>query len=112
MAVTLASDSIFKSFYSQKKTDALLHGHSYTAYPVGCAVASETLRTLDEMARNGSWDDARLAWSTSQFGGRRRDVWSFWDPDFVDMISRQGVVKEVMALGTVLAITIKDKQAG
>lgn len=35
LAVTLASGAVFDSFKGESKLQALLHGHSYTAYPVG-----------------------------------------------------------------------------
>jgi dethiobiotin synthetase/adenosylmethionine--8-amino-7-oxononanoate aminotransferase len=35
MAVTLASESVFNSFLGDTKAEALLHGHSYTAHPIG-----------------------------------------------------------------------------
>jgi dethiobiotin synthetase/adenosylmethionine--8-amino-7-oxononanoate aminotransferase len=45
LAATVASESIFGSFESDDKSDALLHGHSYTAHAVGCQVAIESLET-------------------------------------------------------------------
>lgn len=38
LAVTLASDDVFHAFDGDSKAQALLHGHSYTAHPVGCQV--------------------------------------------------------------------------
>lgn len=35
LAVTLASSPIFDAFKGDSKLQALLHGHSYTAYPAG-----------------------------------------------------------------------------
>jgi dethiobiotin synthetase/adenosylmethionine--8-amino-7-oxononanoate aminotransferase len=43
MAVTLATERVFASFLGASKQDALLHGHSYTAHPVGCATALTAL---------------------------------------------------------------------
>jgi bifunctional dethiobiotin synthetase / adenosylmethionine---8-amino-7-oxononanoate aminotransferase len=40
MSVTLASEDVFKAFEGDSKAQALLHGHSYTAHPVGCQVAT------------------------------------------------------------------------
>lgn len=40
LAVTLASDDVFHAFDGDSKAQALLHGHSYTAHPVGCQVGS------------------------------------------------------------------------
>lgn len=38
MAATLASAAVFDSFLGDSKADALLHGHSYTAHPIGVRV--------------------------------------------------------------------------
>ncbi|CCL98393.1 uncharacterized protein FIBRA_00388 [Fibroporia radiculosa] len=113
LAATLASDSIFSTFLSENKTDALLHGHSYTAYPVGCEVANETLAIVEELAASSAWDDARMRWGAPIGEGERQTaVWSFWDPAFVSRIAALNCVSEVMALGTVLAVHIRDEAAG
>ncbi|KAH9930141.1 onanonoxo-7-onima-8-eninoihtemlysoneda [Fomitopsis serialis] len=114
LAVTLASDFIFQAFNSDSKLDALLHGHSYTAYPVGCEVANETLRIVEKMAESGQWDDARAKWGVVESAGKRKEtsVWSLWTPDFVDKLARLDVVDEVMTLGTVLAFKIRDSAGG
>lgn len=59
LCATLASESIFRAFASDDKTDALLHGHSYTAHAVGCQVALESLRQLRALDRGGHWDWAK-----------------------------------------------------
>ncbi|TCD67064.1 hypothetical protein EIP91_000577, partial [Steccherinum ochraceum] len=117
LAVTLASDSIFKAFYSDKKADALLHGHSYTAYPVGCEVANETLKIIDRLSESESWQQAKRSWEETEKSAEvaRPDdkrIWSFWEPDFVNVISHLDVVSEVMTLGTVLSIKVKDNSSG
>eukprot|EP00208_Stichococcus_sp_RCC1054_P000920 CAMPEP_0206139432 /NCGR_PEP_ID=MMETSP1473-20131121/6079_1 /ASSEMBLY_ACC=CAM_ASM_001109 /TAXON_ID=1461547 /ORGANISM="Stichococcus sp, Strain RCC1054" /LENGTH=768 /DNA_ID=CAMNT_0053533229 /DNA_START=85 /DNA_END=2388 /DNA_ORIENTATION=- len=43
LAVTLATPEVFQVFQGAEKTDALLHGHSYTAHPMGCAAAVAAL---------------------------------------------------------------------
>lgn len=48
LSLTVATDTIFQSFYSDQKSDALLHGHSYTANPIACAAAVETLKVYRE----------------------------------------------------------------
>lgn len=111
MAITLASDSIFKAFMSNNKTDALLHGHSYTAHPIGCAVANKTLDIIEKLVETQHWTDAREKWVKTSCGGRD-NVWSFWDPDFVNILSCMPKVDELMTLGTVLAIRFKDEQGG
>ncbi|KAH9943714.1 onanonoxo-7-onima-8-eninoihtemlysoneda [Amylocystis lapponica] len=113
LAVTMASESIFQAFLSEKKTDALLHGHSYTAYPVGCEVANEALDVVEGLAGSGEWDNARRKWgAASNEESDGAPVWSFWNPEFVDVVSRLDGVEEVMTLGTLLAIKVKDEAGG
>lgn len=107
LAVTLASESIFQAFFSENKADALLHGHSYTAHAVGCEVANETMKILDGLKDSEPWKEAKKQWGVEEGG-----VWSFWDPRFIDTLSRMSIVDEVMTLGTVLAIKLKDDDAG
>ncbi|KAK1869962.1 hypothetical protein I4F81_012427 [Pyropia yezoensis] len=45
LAVTLASGAVFDAFRGGALTDALLHGHSYSGHPTGCAVAADALAT-------------------------------------------------------------------
>ena len=109
LAVTMASDRIFHAFNSESKTDALLHGHSYTAHAVGCQVANATLDIIDGLVKGDQWVTASRKWAPA---GAHSKVWSFWDPDFLTSISRLDIVDEAMALGTVLAIKFKDNDAG
>ena len=115
LAVTLASDSIYRAFLSNDKVDALLHGHSYTAYPVGCEVARETLEIVDKLAASDAWSEAREKWKVpdaESAASTSTAVWSFWDPEFVNVVSHMDHVAEVMSLGTLLSIKIKDEAAG
>lgn len=43
IAVTIATEDIYNSFLSDNKSDAFLHGHSYTANPIACAAANASL---------------------------------------------------------------------
>ena len=110
LAVTLASSSIFEAFLSDKKADALLHGHSYTAYPIGCEVANEALSLIDKLSLSDDWTAAQASWANSD--GSKSKVWSFWDPDFIKAISKLPQVKETMTLGSVLSIKVQDHSAG
>ncbi|KAJ7627956.1 onanonoxo-7-onima-8-eninoihtemlysoneda [Mycena polygramma] len=109
LATTLASDAIFRAFHSTEKAEALLHGHSYTAYPVGCEVANETLKLIEKESHSEAWPAAQTQW---QDPDARSGVWSFWDPQFVEAVSCLDTVAEVMTLGTVLSIKVKDPQEG
>ncbi|KAI0297260.1 onanonoxo-7-onima-8-eninoihtemlysoneda [Multifurca ochricompacta] len=121
LAVTLASDDVFRAFEGTSKTEALLHGHSYTAYAIGCEIANETLDQLEGLARGDSWKAAQVAWKAER-GEKEmeketvvdgdRAVWSLWSPQFVDALSKLGIIDQVMSLGTVLAFKVTDNDAG
>ncbi|OMP84286.1 Bifunctional dethiobiotin synthetase/7,8-diamino-pelargonic acid aminotransferase, mitochondrial [Diplodia seriata] len=113
LATTMASDRIFQAFASDDKSDALLHGHSYTAHPVGCQVAVESVGTLQAMEQQDKWNDFREMWRVPPMPSddgkdRRSNVWSVWSYPFVDELSQMDNVEGVWALGSVLAIHMKD----
>jgi bifunctional dethiobiotin synthetase / adenosylmethionine---8-amino-7-oxononanoate aminotransferase len=113
LSVTLASDKIFRAFGGERKVDALLHGHSYTAHAVGCAVANETFKSIDALHSSEAWRKSKNAWSmASDSLIREPRVWSFWDPQFIQRLSRHESVEKVMALGTVLAFKFNLDEVG
>lgn len=105
LALTVTKESIYDVFLSENKPDCLLHGHSYTAHPMGCAVAKTSIETLDDMAieKTGSWAPFRDDW-------KDKSIWSMWSPKFVNTLSDLDNVESVMALGSVLAVELKDDQ--
>lgn len=121
LCTTLASEDIFEAFSSDEKTDALLHGHSYTAHPIGCQVALESLKEMQKMDKRGDWNWAKnQGWSAktgetspvkATAGKSRNDeVWSSWPLDLVEGLSRNTAkVSGVWALGSVIAIHLKDE---
>ncbi|KAF2427859.1 PLP-dependent transferase [Tothia fuscella] len=126
LCTTTASQSIFDAFLSENgdkgKGDALLHGHSYTAHAVGCSVAVESLGGLVGMEGGGAWDGFKGSWARGSAAGTSRSdassesgletnlpVWSCWSQDFVKEISHKSSVSHVIALGSVLAIALKDE---
>ena len=115
MALTLANDSIYQAFMGETKAEALLHGHSYTAHPVGCEVANEALDLLENLPGTDHWTQARRRWQTSgklSSQGTLPTVWSFWDPAFINKLSTNPNIVEVMTLGTVLAFKLRDSTGG
>lgn len=108
MSVTLASSAIFDVFNrSDSKVDALLHGHSYTAHPIGCAVAIETLRAVEALKQSSDWKKAQAQWQAGDKG-----VWSFWSKDAVEQLAALEGVDHAVAMGCVLKVAIKDSQGG
>lgn len=96
LCVTLASECIFNAFASQEKSDALLHGHSYTAHAVGCQVAIESLNQLQSMDKTGNWGWAKSnGWSQvanethTIRADLRPEIWSIWPLSLVQWISLQ-----------------------
>lgn len=61
MAATLASDAIYQAFWSDDVNKALLHGHSYTANPLGCAAALASLKLFDE---GNTWQQIQMLEAT------------------------------------------------
>ncbi|ORY19006.1 pyridoxal phosphate-dependent transferase [Clohesyomyces aquaticus] len=126
LCATLASQSIFSAFLGDEKSDALLHGHSYTAHAVGCHVAATSLTELQYVARSYVWHACRKAWGEKGVGedvgteprslssailarAQSRRVWSMWSPDFVKTISQHERVESVITIGSVLAVSLVDR---
>lgn len=128
LSITAASDSIFQAFWGDEKSEALLHGHSYTAHPIGCHVANVSLQTMDQYQERSKWREFKRDWryvrtpsnSTEPKDEKHtwhmnpkkfeegRALWSFWARDFVTNLSKHKRVDHVNALGSVLAVSLKD----
>jgi adenosylmethionine-8-amino-7-oxononanoate aminotransferase len=63
LGLTVASQEIYDAFLSEEKTKAFLHGHSFTANPIACAVACANLdifeesKTIENMASLVNWGE-------------------------------------------------------
>ena len=138
LAVTIASESVFEASLSPSKVDALLHGHSYTAHPVGCAVANSSIKQLTALDETGHWDAFKVDWSSgkslgAEIMGAMKDavrnaapggvsssasepppaIWSTWSMAFVSALSHAtDRVEGVWALGSILSIAFRDQGGG
>lgn len=92
LSVTLATDEVFEAFMGDDKSEALLHGHSYTAHPVGCVSAIHAIETYHKA-----------------FKGRERqsDPRKLFDEEMARKMSRLPLVEKCFTMGSVLAVTIK-----
>jgi len=98
LSVTLATDEVFQAFYGEDKAQALLHGHSYTAHPVGCAASLHALDAYDRVLLKD--DD----------GNHNKS--GYFDEDEVQKLSLHPLVSESFALGTVLAVKLVGSGSG
>ena len=139
LSATLATADIFEAFLDARTSRALLHGHTYAAYPVGCAVANKTLVLLEDVMQGNEWRDAKKMWahdrarislntSAPTFTSESRDsgvatkteaesdvdpgIWSLWSPSFVDTLSHLPWINKVGAMGTVLAFEVDSHALG
>lgn len=48
LAATLAREAMFQGFWSEDRTRTFFHGHTFTANPVGCAMALRSLELTQE----------------------------------------------------------------
>ncbi|KAJ5248830.1 hypothetical protein N7468_000281 [Penicillium chermesinum] len=113
LCTTVASQEIFETFSSPEKSDALLHGHSYTAHAVGCTVANDSLQTMSDMDKNGSWNEFKEDWKANvpaTANSSTENVWSVWSNGLLKDLSCADTVESVFAIGTVLSISLKDAQ--
>ncbi|CAG8471135.1 13642_t:CDS:10 [Dentiscutata erythropus] len=105
LAVTLTSSSIFSTFLGKSKLNSLLHGHSYTAHPIGCMVANTSLEEYENLNKTSNdWKIGRENWNTNE----DNQFWSMWSKEVVGKISCMENVEGVFALGSLLAIELKD----
>ncbi|KAJ5263398.1 Pyridoxal phosphate-dependent transferase major region subdomain 2 [Penicillium angulare] len=115
LCTTAASNEIFDAFSSPEKSDALLHGHSYTAHAMGCTVAVDSLKTMSKLDKNGSWDGYRADWKEAASSSTQEsvpEVWSVWSNGLLQDLSSADSVESVFAIGTVLSISLRDEQGG
>ncbi|GIM11982.1 hypothetical protein Vretimale_15413 [Volvox reticuliferus] len=107
MAVTLATREVFEAFAGPSKLFALLHGHSYTAYPVGCAAAVASLELLSNAETNPNLcAPGRCPKNPTCTTpcGRLLPIWD--EQHAVSVLSYHPLVSRIAAVGTVLAVEL------
>lgn len=90
LGLTVATDKIFNAFLSDETMKALLHGHSFTANPIACAVACAS---LDLFEQEQTWKNITSLCE--------------WHASFVEELEQVDSVINVRQLGTILAFEIK-----
>jgi adenosylmethionine-8-amino-7-oxononanoate aminotransferase len=90
-AATLCTQEIYEAFLSDEKAKMLLHGHSYTGNPLGCAAALASLdlfeqeQTMQRIAQIAKWHQA-----------------------FYEKIKQHKSVLDIRQTGTILAIELRS----
>ncbi|XP_019463455.1 PREDICTED: bifunctional dethiobiotin synthetase/7,8-diamino-pelargonic acid aminotransferase, mitochondrial isoform X1 [Lupinus angustifolius] len=95
LAATLATNAVFDSFIGDSKLKALLHGHSYSAHPMGCMAAAKSIPWFKDPCSNPN--------ITSE----GRFLRELWDDKIVRQLSSHPAVQRVVALGTLCALELK-----
>ena len=83
LAATLTTEEIFASFVGEPEK-TFFHGHSYTANPLGCAVASANLSLLSEL--EGEKQRNRVSKTLRQLSKR------FWQHPHVGDVRQEGAI--------------------
>lgn len=93
LGVTVCSQKIYDTYHSPEMTKAFLHGHSYTANPLACAVANTSFEILIE--ENCQQQIQEI--TACHLG-------------FIQTIKDHPAVLDIRSLGTILAIEIRSAQ--
>ncbi|KAJ7299278.1 hypothetical protein O6H91_Y261100 [Diphasiastrum complanatum] len=99
LAATLSQEKFFQAFEGSSKLDALLHGHSFTAHPIGCSAAIKALKYYKNPSKN------------SNFLPSKARLKELWDQDLVADISAHPIVERIISLGTVFALELHATHA-
>ncbi len=98
---------MFAAFEGDTKSAALLHGHSFTAHPSGCAVASAAIQLYE---RNQNLCSPSTNGCDCSSNCRR--LVELWEVGRLAALSQRPEVQRVMAIGTVFALELRSDQAG
>ncbi len=102
MSATLATGEVFDAFYGPGKAQGLLHGHSYTAYPIGCAVGAKALSMYKDPAKNPNLSSE----STTPM------LRELWDEATLKTLSTLDNVRRVFGQGCVLGVELEVEGEG
>ncbi|GBG80321.1 hypothetical protein CBR_g30689 [Chara braunii] len=94
LAATLATGCVFDAFKGDSKIEALLHGHSYSAHPIGCSAAIEALSSFSNLVVNPNYVPDK------------HQLQELWDVELLREASFLGNINRVTAIGTVFAVEL------
>ncbi len=91
LSVTICSEKIYDTFYSDDPIKTLYHGHSYTANPLGCAAALASLELMVENQPKFSSMEAKHL-------------------QFLEILKDNSKIEKLRVTGTIAAMNIVNKQ--
>lgn len=124
LAATVATEEVFAAFDGPTKVESLLHGHSYTAHPIGCHTAAISLAAYTDPATNPNFSPAPSSSAPATTGCPNAQPCAcalmehsgtsetLWDEELVKQISFLPQVERVVALGTVFAAELVPERGG
>jgi adenosylmethionine-8-amino-7-oxononanoate aminotransferase len=95
LAATVCTEEIYQAFYSQDRSRALFHGHSYCGNPLGCSAAVASLKVFE----------------TEHVFERIREIESIHN-ERLPFFESHPAVADVRFLGTIAAIELRAADAG
>lgn len=95
MAITSFSQDIFDAFYDQDVNKALFHGHTFTANPLGCAIALASIKLFES-------DDIQ----------NQINIIKSHHLQFVEELKNHILVKNPRTMGPILAFEIDFQNDG
>lgn len=95
LGLTVASEEIFEAFLAPETAKALLHGHSFTANALTCALSCAS---LDIFEKATTWSNIRQI--------------ERWHEEFKQTLSKRDDVMKISQLGTILRFEIVDNANG
>ncbi|UOG91299.1 MAG: adenosylmethionine--8-amino-7-oxononanoate transaminase [Candidatus Thiothrix sulfatifontis] len=95
MSVTVASEAIYAAFLGESFDRALVHGHSFTANPLGCAAALASLQVFA--------DEQTLA---------KLPQIECWQRQGLATLAGHPLVQRVRVMGTIAAFDVVTEDAG
>ncbi|KAK7604536.1 hypothetical protein V9T40_005722 [Parthenolecanium corni] len=91
LAVTVTTEKVYAAFLGESHDKTFLHGHSYTANPVGCAAAIASLELLSSQRTQQSI----------------RDIGDVHQEQIFDLQREFGCIEHARTLGTIAAFELE-----
>ena len=93
MGLTVATEEVYRGFYDDDKSKALMHGHSFTANPVGCAAAIAGLEL----------------WESDEIQQQRKELMER-QAAFAKKLEGHRVATNIRVSGTLLALDVRSDE--